>query len=250
MLEITGNYANNVLAIRASGEISAEDYRQVLVPAVEAKLAQHKHLRLLYLMDDAFTGFSGGAAWEDTKVGMRHFTHFERVAVVSGKEWIRNMVKGFGFALPGEVRVYELDEQAAAETWINEPRSPGELVFKLHADDAVLVLEPRDELEAGDFERIAAVVDPFIENHGGLAGVVIIAREFPGWENFAGFRAHMGFVHEHIARIGRVALVTESRLLGALPQLANVFVHAKIRRFSMQDRSDAMAWAAGDDTAA
>ncbi len=246
MLEIINNHPDNVLAIRASGEISAEDYRQVLVPAVEEKLAKHKRLRLLYLMGNEFTGFSTGAAWEDTKVGMRHFTHFERVAVVSDKDWIRNMVKAFGFALPGEVRVYEGDDRDDAEEWINEPRSPGELIFKLHKDDAVLVLEPQDELEAGDFERVAAVVDPFIETYGGLAGVVIVAREFPGWEDFGGFSAHLGFVRGHIDRIGRVALVTESRFLSALPRLVSVFVHAKVRRFPMEDRADAMRWAAGD----
>jgi len=246
MLEIIGNHPDNVLAIRASGEISAEDYRQVLVPAVEAKLAKHKRLRLLYLLGHEFTGFSAGAAWEDTKVGMRHFAHFERVAVVSDKDWIRNMVKAFGFALPGEVRVYEGDDRDDAEDWINEPRSPGELIFKLDEDDAVLVLEPRDELEAGDFERVAAVVDPFIETYGGLAGIVIVAREFPGWENYGGFSAHIGFVHGHLDKVGRVALVTESRLLSALPRLASVFVHAKVRRFPMEERANAMLWAAGD----
>lgn len=248
MLEIISDYPDQVLAIRASGEITAEDYRDILVPAVEKRLAAHQRLRLLYLMDESFSGFTGGAAWEDTKVGMRHFTHFERVAVVTDKDWVKNMVKGFGFALPGEVRVYELDDQAGARRWITEPPSPGEMVFALNEDDAVLVIEPRDELETGDFQRLAEVVDPFIDAHGGLAGLVIVTAHFPGWDNYAALSSHLRFVRGHHRKIGRVALVTESRLLSALPRLASLFIHSELRRFQMHDRDSAMRWAAGIDT--
>lgn len=245
MLETLDGFPDNVLAVRAHGEVTADDYQQVLVPGVEARLADHKRLRLLYVLGDDFDSFTGGAAWEDTKVGLRHFTAFERVAVVSDKDWVRRMVRGFGFALPGEVRVYDLDDLDDARGWISAPNDPGELEFHLDEVKGLLILEPRDELEAGDFQRVAAVVDPWLERTDMLAGIVVVAREFPGWDDFAAFSAHLGFVREHHRRVRRVALVTDSHWLAALPRLAALFVHAEVRRFPTEERVAAEAWATG-----
>ena len=245
MLEVLIDLPGNVLGLTARGEVTAEDYRAVLVPAVENKLAQHRKLRLLYIIGDDFKGFTGGAAWEDAKVGMRHFTTFERVAVVTDVDWIRGMVKAFGFALPGDVRVYAGDEIDEARSWIGAPPSLGELKFELIRDKGVLILEPRDELEAADFERVAAEIDPYIETTGALAGIVVIAEEFPGWDDFAAFTSHFRFVREHHRKIRRVAIVTTSRFLSALPGIASRFVTAEVKKFAMNERDAALRWAAG-----
>jgi SpoIIAA-like len=41
-------------------------------------------------------GIDPGAMWEDFKVGMEHFTRWERIAVVTDVEWIKNTIKIFG----------------------------------------------------------------------------------------------------------------------------------------------------------
>ena len=48
-----------------------------------------------------FAGIDPGAMWEDFKVGMEHFTHWERVAVVTDVEWIKHTVRFFSFLMPG-----------------------------------------------------------------------------------------------------------------------------------------------------
>jgi hypothetical protein len=244
MLEVLTDLPEQVLGLRAKGEITADDYRGVLVPSVERKLAKHEKLRLLYILGDEFTGFSAGAAWEDAKVGMRHFTSFERVAVVSDVDWIRSMIRAFGFVLPGEVRVYDGDDAGHARSWVCEPPSHGKLVFELNREKGILVLEPKDELEAEDFQRVAAEVDPYIDEAGGLAGVVVIAEEFPGWDDFAALTSHFRFVREHHQKVRRVALVTESRFLLALPRIAKRFLDAEVREFAMSEREAALRWVA------
>ena len=47
--------------MRATGELTSDDYRNVLVPAVEAAFQSRDKLRLLYVFGDDVTGFSGGA---------------------------------------------------------------------------------------------------------------------------------------------------------------------------------------------
>ena len=45
---------------------------------------------------------------------------FERVAVVTDVDWIGSMIRAFGFAMPGEVRVFDDDDLEAAREWISE----------------------------------------------------------------------------------------------------------------------------------
>ena len=118
MLERITDLPDAVLGFKASGELTGDDYRSVLVPAVEAALGKHDKLRLLYVLGDEVTGFSAGAAWQDTKVGMAHVTKWEKVAVVSDKEWLRHSVSIFGYLIPGEIKAYSTAEQADARAWI------------------------------------------------------------------------------------------------------------------------------------
>ena len=111
---------DNVLGIEASGKVTADDYQSVLVPALEDKLRKTRKVRFLYLLGEAFDEFSGAAAWEDTKVGLKHLTQFDRIAVVTDVDWIQNSIKYFGFALPGEVRVFKNGDLQRARDWISE----------------------------------------------------------------------------------------------------------------------------------
>ncbi len=242
MLRLIQGLPDGVLGVDAVGKVEADDYRDVLVPAIERVLARHSKARLLYVLGREFDGFSGAAAWQDAKVGMKHFTDFERVAVVTDVDWIGGMVKAFGFMLPGDVETFGVDELEDATAWIVEPRSRGKLEFKLDEERGVLILTPRDELEIGDFDRVSAAIDPFIESSGGLRGLLVVADEFPGWDNFAALTSHFRFVREHQAKVRRVALVTSSRFLAVVPRLARHFVAAEVRHFDTTDYEKALAW--------
>ena len=43
---------------------------------------------------------------------------WERIAVVTDVDWIRTATKAFGFAMPGEVRVFSNAELGAARDWL------------------------------------------------------------------------------------------------------------------------------------
>jgi len=242
MIELMTDLPERVLGLRASGQVTAEDYKTILVPAIEEKLTQHRKVRLLYVIGDEFKGYTGGAAWEDAKIGMKHLTSFERVAVVTDVDWIESMVKAFGFAFPGEVRVFDDDDLDEARRWISEPPSAGHLSFELIGDKNVLILEPKGELEAADFERLSQKIDPHIDVTGALNGMMIVAEHFPGWDDFAAFSSHLRFVRDHHKKIRRVAIVTDDRVVSTLPRIASRFVEAEIRAFPMSARDEALLW--------
>lgn len=78
MLKLISDLPDYVLGVAAHGEVTGEDYESTLVPAIEKITASHRRLRLLYVLGSDFKGYTGAAAWEDAKVGMRHFTAFDR----------------------------------------------------------------------------------------------------------------------------------------------------------------------------
>ena len=118
MIEMLAGFPENVLAVACHGRVTREDYDGVLIPAVDAALASHARLRLYYEIARDFEGIDAGAVLEDVKVGVEHIARWERMAVVSDVEWIRNTIRAFGFLLPGRVGVFHLGEADRARAWI------------------------------------------------------------------------------------------------------------------------------------
>jgi hypothetical protein len=54
---------------------------------------------------------------------------------------------------------------------------------RLPREDGILIVSPVDTLEFTDFERLRLIVDPYIEEHGELKGLLIDVKTFPGWED-------------------------------------------------------------------
>lgn len=120
MIEAIPNLPENVLGFTAKGTVTADDYESVIMPAVEAMFSRREKVRFLYCLGEEFSEFELGAMWDDTKLGLKHLTGWERMAVVSDVEWVRGAVRAFGLAMPGHVRVFHNDELAEATRWISE----------------------------------------------------------------------------------------------------------------------------------
>lgn len=120
MIDRIDGLPDNVLGFTASGTVTAADYESVIIPAIETAFARNKKIRFLYCLGQDFSGFEGAAIWDDAKLGFKHFTGWEKVAVVSDVEWIRLAVRVFGIAMPGHVRVFHDNEGSDAKRWIVE----------------------------------------------------------------------------------------------------------------------------------
>jgi len=116
------------------------------------------------------------------------------------------------------------------------------LKHQLLLPEGILILEPDAPLEAADFEGLVREIDPYIAEHGKLSGLMIHAKAFPGWANPEAFLAHMQFIKSHHQKIVRLAMVTDSKLLGELPKIAAHLVHVQVRHFSESQQEDALRW--------
>jgi hypothetical protein len=122
MIEQIDGLPPGALGFRAIGQVTAADYERVLVPDIEAAFVLNRKLRLLYHVGPDFIGFDPGAMWDDAKLGFRHFTGWDRVALVTDVPWLRVTSTAMGFAVPAQFRVFRDAELAAAIGWISEPR--------------------------------------------------------------------------------------------------------------------------------
>lgn len=117
MIKMMEGLPDNVIGFEAVGEVDAGDYHDTLDPAIDAALESNDKLRLVYLMGDQFDGYTGGAMWEDTKMGIGHWGRWEKIAVVTDKGWVDDAVKLIGWMVPGEVKVYPTEDLEAAKEW-------------------------------------------------------------------------------------------------------------------------------------
>lgn len=113
---------------------------------------------------------------------------------------------------------------------------------KLLREESLLVVSPEDKLDSTDFERLRLLVDPYIEAHGELKGLLIDAESFPGWEDFSSLLEHLRFVRDYQQRIQQVAAVTDNGFLTILPKVADYFAAAEVRHFNYRDRDQALNW--------
>jgi len=116
MIRILDDMPAGVIGFEASGKLAADDYRTVILPAL-VKAAESGEVRFLIVMRD-FQGMSGGALWQDLKVGVEHLRAWKRIALVTDIEWMRHMTDLFGWMTPGETRSFSLAERDDAEAWV------------------------------------------------------------------------------------------------------------------------------------
>ena len=119
------------------------------------------------------------------------------------------------------------------------------LHHEFHPETGILILSPEGPLERSDFESVAQSVDGYIAREGQLKGLMISAKAFPGWKNFAAFIAHLRFVGGHEKHIARIAVVSDSHALTLMPEIASHFLHAELKHFPLDQKEEAMQWLMG-----
>jgi hypothetical protein len=120
MIERLADMPAGTIGLRASGEVTGNDYRTVLEPALR-EATEAGGVRLLYVVDSDFK-MSAGAYGEDAKtgleLGLRHLSAWRRTAIVTDVEWVAKSVRAFAWLTPGELRIWGMDGLDEAREWV------------------------------------------------------------------------------------------------------------------------------------
>jgi SpoIIAA-like len=126
VIERVADLPAGVLGFRASGKITRDEYREMMKP-IYATLEAGEKLNIYFELAGGFDGLDLGALWEDMRaagsVGLKHRSSWQRMALVTEKDWIRHAAAAVGPLAPGELRLFDPAETDRAKTWIAEPLS-------------------------------------------------------------------------------------------------------------------------------
>lgn len=116
MIETLPDLPDGVIGFEAVGEVHSDDYKDTLIPALEAAGAAGP-IRLVYVLGDRFEGYSAGASWQDAKLALEHHGKWHRAAFVTDHDWLRHLAHAFGWMVPGDFQVFPLAEREQAVAW-------------------------------------------------------------------------------------------------------------------------------------
>lgn len=120
MIETLKNVPDNLAAFRATGEITKDDFKDVVMPEVEKLVEKTGKLNYLLLLDTDIKNFTAGAWLQDALLGVQNLTKWNRCAIVADSEGIIKFTDAFSVAMPGEFKGFKKSELQQAIDWAAE----------------------------------------------------------------------------------------------------------------------------------
>lgn len=120
MIEKITTTPENVAAFRATGEVTKEDYTNVVIPQVSQLVEKIGKINFLLLLDTDVSNFTAGAWMHDALLGLKHLTKWNRAAIVSDSEGVIKFTDAFSLAAPGEFKGFKKHEYDIAVQWVSE----------------------------------------------------------------------------------------------------------------------------------
>ena len=100
------------LSLKAIGKLTHEDY-QTINPMIDAALEGVKDPKIKVFVDGTeLEGWELRAAWDDFRLGLKHCSEFEKIAIIGNKKWQEYTAKMGSWFISGEVKYFEAESEA------------------------------------------------------------------------------------------------------------------------------------------
>lgn len=120
MLRYIKDLPDHVIGIHAAGEVNKEDFEKVLFPRMEELVARQGEINYLLILETNIVNFTAGAWWDDFKLGLKHFTHWNKIAIVTDQKLVEWFSDAFRVFIPGTSKGFPMAELGAAIKWVSE----------------------------------------------------------------------------------------------------------------------------------
>ena len=119
MLELIPFEEGNIIGFRLRGRIEDESFDETAAK-MEEMLEEHKKLRV-YAEIEEIGGMSVNTLMKDIHFKLKHFTDFEKEAIVSDKGWLEAWISIADKIFPHiEVKHFSTSEKEEAKEWLRE----------------------------------------------------------------------------------------------------------------------------------
>ncbi len=122
MIKHLQNLPANIFGFKAIGEITEKDFTDTVMPKVKALIDKTDKLNYLLVLETSEKNFTIGAWMKDAMMGIKHLTKWNRAAIVTDVEAIRNFTDFFSYLIPGEFKGFEHKDLQEAIDWVSEKK--------------------------------------------------------------------------------------------------------------------------------
>jgi len=122
VIEAIADMPAGTIGLRVWGTVTRDDYVDALMPALRQAGEDRGEIRLVFQIGPDFQHFTPGMMGADVteglSFGMKHWSAWRRIAVVTDVDWLRHGMQMFGWMTPGEARLFPLEELPQAKEWV------------------------------------------------------------------------------------------------------------------------------------
>lgn len=106
------------LTLKAVGKLTHEDYEKIN-PMIDSALEGVKDPKIKAFIDGSeLEGWELRAAWDDFKLGLKHGSEFDKIAIFGNKKWQEYASKIGSWFVSGDVKYFESADEALV--WLQQ----------------------------------------------------------------------------------------------------------------------------------
>ncbi len=119
MLTPINDLPSYVFGVKAVGEVTADDLKNVLLPGLESLTNKYDEIYYILVLETKVENFTAGAWFQDMVAGVKHLTKWKKMAIVTDQKAVEKFTDAFSYVTPGEAKGFTLDELDEAITWVS-----------------------------------------------------------------------------------------------------------------------------------
>lgn len=121
MVELLDGFPAHVAAYQAEGEVNDREYQEVVMSRVDQVAAEFGKVNFLVLLKTDFQNYSMPAFLAYLKISLKHFSRWERMAIVTDQKIVEKAYDMLSPFVHGEIRGFEIMDFDAAKSWVSGP---------------------------------------------------------------------------------------------------------------------------------
>ena len=124
MVERINDMPAGTLGFRSDGELTDDDFRTQLAPALQEAVATGA-VRLMLVTPPDFGSADLKSLFDrarnDLEPGLGHRSDWKRIAIVTDSSWLRRSSRIWSRMIPVEAKVFAVAEEDEARSWLAAP---------------------------------------------------------------------------------------------------------------------------------
>jgi methionine synthase II (cobalamin-independent) len=120
MIKEIHSLPDNLVGFEAHGEVTSDDFREVVMPRVEALIQKQNKINYLLILHTEVANFTVGAWVQDVWMGLKDLFKWNRAAIVTDEEIVKTVTQVFTKVMVGEFKVFKHHEVTEAIKWASE----------------------------------------------------------------------------------------------------------------------------------